>query len=56
MLKELNIQSESYFFTKLSILVEWIYDNDTFECINPINMNDVDFRRKIFEFVEDGYW
>jgi hypothetical protein len=50
-LEELNIHSESHFVTNLSILVEWIYDNDVFEVIDPINMNDDEFRRKIFEFV-----
>jgi predicted DNA-binding antitoxin AbrB/MazE fold protein len=40
MLKELHIFFESYLVTNLSILVEWIYNNDVFEVINPINMND----------------
>jgi predicted DNA-binding antitoxin AbrB/MazE fold protein len=32
-LKELNIPSESYFVTNLSILVDWIYENDVFKLL-----------------------
>jgi hypothetical protein len=49
----LNVPSKSYFVTNLSILTDWIYNNDAFEIIDPINMSDDKFRHKIFEFVVD---
>jgi UTP-glucose-1-phosphate uridylyltransferase len=50
-LEKLNVHSASYFVSNFSILTGWIYNNDVFEVIDPINMNDDEFRHKIFEFI-----
>jgi hypothetical protein len=39
-LEQLNVPSGSYFVSNLSFLTDWIYDNDVFEVIDPVGMND----------------
>jgi hypothetical protein len=47
----LNVPSKSYFVSNLSIFVDWIYNNDVFEVIDPIGMSNDEFKHKVFEFV-----
>jgi hypothetical protein len=46
-LEQLHAPFGSYFVTSLSFLTDWIFDNDVFEVIDLVGMNDNEFRNKV---------